>query len=75
MSIKCIILNIIDKIIFQLCVRFFEKKSVLIYASPDCIRMISESKTPTEEDLATLDGLGILYGDIKWAVDSILWGG
>lgn len=60
---------------YQFCKQFFNKKSVLVYASPDRLCLISNSKIPTDEDLQILNENNINYEDIKWAVEDIVFGG
>ena len=45
-----------------------------MYSSPAKICLISESITPTPEDLTILAGEGIEYADIKWSVDRLEFG-
>ena len=64
-----LIFFVLDKITYQFCDKFYEKKLIVVYSSPAKIFLISESITPTPEDLTILASEGIEYADIKWSVD------
>ena len=47
---------------------------MVVYQSPAKICLMSESMTPTPEDLTILAGVGIEYADIRWSVERLEFG-